>query len=51
MGEPGARDQFVGGRQIAQDRVVGDAGQRLPERAQRPLSAQARTGTMMSEWA
>ena len=34
MREPGARDEFVSGRQVAQDRVVGDARQRLPERAQ-----------------
>ena len=51
MGEPGARDQLVGGGQVAQDRVVGDARQRLPECARSAQPRQARTGTMMSEWA
>ena len=51
VGEPGARDQLIGGGQVAQTGVVGDARQRLTERAQRRRRPATRTGTMMSEWA
>ena len=32
MGEPGARDQLVGGGQVAQHRIVAGAGERLADR-------------------
>ena len=47
--EAGARNQLVGGGEIAQDLEVLGGGPRR-QRAESPASAKARTGTMMSVW-
>ena len=39
--EAGAGDQLVDGREVAQDRIVGDAGERLADRAHRHAGKRA----------